>query len=39
LLGRAMDVRAGHRGTACWAHQTLWMEMVQNPLCAFGQAE
>ena len=39
FLGCAKDIRLSHGVAAIRAHQTLWMEVVQNPLRAFGWAE
>ncbi len=39
FLRGAKDRCVCHRGPAFRAHQTLWMEVLQNPLGAFGRAE
>ena len=39
FLGGAKDIRLFHRVAAIRAHQALGVEMVQNPLRAFGWAE
>ena len=39
FLRGAKDRCVCHRGPAFRTHQTLWMEVLQNPLGAFGRAE
>jgi hypothetical protein len=39
FLRGAKDRRVYHKVAAMRAHQTLWVEVLQNPLGAFGQAE
>jgi hypothetical protein len=39
FLGCTEDIRVSDRFGAIGARETLWVEMVQNPLRAFGWAE
>jgi len=39
FLGRAKDIRVSNRFGAIRTCETLWVEMVLNPLRAFGWAE